>query len=151
MKLVDANVLIYAVDSTARHHAASTQWLDAALNGSETILMPWVSTLAFTRITTNPRLMPAPLTSQQALEIVQMWLQRPNVVAPEPDAQQTRRLQELLAAVGVGGNLVNDAHLAALAIQWGAAVVTFDSDFGRFPSVTWESPAPAASPGPDGA
>ncbi|PWJ26215.1 hypothetical protein ATK17_2361 [Branchiibius hedensis] len=143
MKLVDANVLIYAVDSTAQHHAASKRWLDAALNGSETILLPWVSTLAFIRITTNPRLLAAPLTSQQALEVVHAWLQRPNVVAPEPDAQHTRRLAELLAAVGIGGNLVNDAHLAALALQWGATVVTFDSDFGRFPSVSWESPQPA--------
>lgn len=141
MKLVDANVLIYAVDSTAPHHAESKRWLDTALNGSETILMPWVSTLAFIRIATNPRLLPAPLTSEQALEVVQAWLQRPNVVAPEPDAQHARRLAELLSSVGVGGNLVNDAHLAALALQWVAAVVTFDSDVGRFPSVTWESPS----------
>lgn len=140
MRLVDANVLIYAVDSTARHHAVSKRWLDRALNGSETVLMPWVSTLAFVRIATSPRLLPAPLTSQQALQIVHTWLARPNVVAPEPDAQHTHRLSELLDAVGVGGNLVNDAHLAALALQWGATVVTFDSDFGRFPSVTWESP-----------
>lgn len=140
MRLVDANVLIYAVDSTARHHAVSKRWLDGALNGSETVLMPWVSTLAFVRITTSPRLLPEPLTSQQALQIVHTWLDRPNVVAPEPDPQHAHRLSELLDAVGVGGNLVDDAHLAALALQWGATVVTFDSDFGRFPSVKWESP-----------
>jgi uncharacterized protein len=142
MKLVDANVLIYAVDPAAAHHRRSKAWLDSALSRSETVLMPWVSLLAFVRLTTHPRVFEHPLAPDTALTVVDEWTARPNVVTPEPDAHHARRIRDLLDAVGGrGGNLVNDAHLAALALQWDATVVTFDSDFGRFPGVRWESPS----------
>ncbi|PFG19027.1 TA system VapC family ribonuclease toxin [Serinibacter salmoneus] len=140
--LVDANVLIYAVDTASTHHSRAKSWIDEALAGTQTVLMPWVSLLAFVRLTTHPRIFERPLTPETALGIVEGWLGCDNVVAPEPDTRHVRRLTDLLAATGGrGGNLVNDAHLAALAVQWGARVVTFDSDFGRFPGVHWFSPA----------
>lgn len=143
MRLVDANVLLYAVDQNAPHHDAAKGWLDNALNGAETVLLPWMSLLAFVRLTTHPRVFDRPLSPAQALDIVDVWLASPSAVAPEPDARHPARLHELLeAAGGHGGNLVNDAHLAALALQHGAVVMTFDSDFGRFPGVRWERPAP---------
>jgi uncharacterized protein len=55
-----------------------------------------------------------------------------------------RRVEQMLAATGPGGNLVNDAHLAALALQYDAAVVSFDNDFSRFPGVSWDRPPPVA-------
>lgn len=141
MRLVDANILIYAVDSRAERHDASRRWLDGALSSSETVLLPWLSLLAFLRVSTHPRLSPTQFDSAAALSIVDSWLARPNTVTPEPDSRHAQRIRELLTAVGGrGGNLVNDAHLAALALQWGATVVTFDSDFGRFPGVRWEAP-----------
>ena len=48
----------------------------------------------------------------------------------------------MLRATGRGGNLVNDAHLAALALQYDATVISYDNDFGRFPGVRWERPPP---------
>ena len=142
MKLVDANILIYAVDRLSEQHPRSARWLAEALSSSETVLLPWVSLLAFVRITTHPRATRAPMEFDVALALVDDWLIRPNTVAPEPDARHAQRMTELLVgAGGRGGNLVTDAHLAALALQWGATVVTFDSDFGRFPGVRWESPA----------
>ena len=141
MKLVDANVLLYAVDRGAEHHRVAKAWLDAAIGGPETVLMPWVSLLAFVRLVTHPSVYEHPLLVAQALNVVDGWLAAPAVIAPEPDARHSTRLRELLDATGRGGNLVNDAHLAALALQHRASVITFDSDFGRFPGVTWERPS----------
>jgi uncharacterized protein len=141
MKLVDANVLLYAVDQGAEHHHVAKAWLDAALGGRETVLMPWVSLLAYVRLVTHPSVYEHPLHVGQALDVVEGWLSAPAVIAPEADARHVTRLREFLDATGRGGNLVNDAHLAALAVQHGASVVTFDSDFGRFPGVAWELPS----------
>lgn len=141
MKLVDANVLIYAVNTSARHHEASRRWLDRSLNGGETVLLPWLSLLAFTRLVTNPRVFDNPLSSHQALSRVRAWTHAPAARIPHPDGLHASRLEELLATIGTGGNLVNDAHLAALSIQFDAEITTFDNDFGRFPGVRWAVPA----------
>jgi toxin-antitoxin system PIN domain toxin len=141
MKLVDANVLLYAVDKGAEHHSAAKAWLDRTLSGNETVLFPWVSLLAFLRLSTHPSVYEHPLTSEQALDVVDAWTGAAPAITPEPDSQHAARMRELLKATGRGGNLVNDAHLAAIALQYGAAVVTFDSDFARFPGVSREAPA----------
>jgi len=140
VKLVDANVLLYAVDTSAPRHREARGWLDTALSGAETVILPWLCLLAFLRISTHPAIYPRPLTAEQAISIVTAWTRRPNVVTDPPTAQHAELLDRMLAATGVGGNLVNDAHVAALAIEHGATVVTFDSDFGRFPEVRWEVP-----------
>lgn len=140
MKLVDANVLLYAVDTSAPRHEEARQWLDGALSGAETVILPWPCLLAFLRISTHPGIYPHPLTAEQAVDVVAAWTQRPNVVTSTPSTRHAESLGRLLEATGVGGNLVNDAHIAALAIAHAATVVTFDSDFGRFPGVRWEAP-----------
>lgn len=140
MNLVDANVLLYAVDADARHHAASKHWLDGALSGSETISIPWVCALAFVRVATSPRIYPNPLDPDDALAIVEAWWAQPAVVPVEPGPGHIGRLRSLLEATDTGGNLVTDAHLAALAIERRAAVVTFDTDFTRFPGVRIHRP-----------
>lgn len=140
MKVVDANVLLYAVDRGAEHHQMSKDWLDRALAGHESILLPWLSLLAFLRISTHPAVHDRPLSIDQALDVVEIWTGAPAAITDEPDGGHVARLRTVLGATGRGGNLVNDAHLAALALQHGASVVTFDSDFGRFPGVRWERP-----------
>ncbi len=140
MKLVDANVLLYAVDRGAQHHELSRGWLDAQLSGRETVLLPWVSLLAFLRISTHPAIYERPLPMPRALEVVESWIDQPAVMTPELDASQVRRMHALLSATGSGGNLVNDAHLAAIALQHRATVITFDNDFGRFDDVMWARP-----------
>lgn len=142
MTLVDANVLLYAVDASSQRHAAAKAWLDAALSGAETVMLPWLCLLAFVRISTHPAVYPRPLTVAQALGVVRAWTWRPNVVSGQPESNHADAMKRLLTATGVGGNLVNDAHIAALALTHGATVMTFDSDFGRFPGVRWASPAP---------
>lgn len=140
MNLVDANVLIYAVDADARHHDVAKRWLDAALNGRETVAIPWVCALAFVRLTTSARIYPHPLDPDDALDILGGWMTQPAAVSLEPAAGHVARMRALLSATGTGGNLVTDAHLAALALEHRATVVTFDTDFGRFPGLSWRLP-----------
>lgn len=135
MNLVDANVLIYAVDEEARDHGVSRAWLEDALSGSSAVLLPWLSLLAFMRIVTNPRTASSPLEWQDAAGFVDDWLTSPHAWVPEPDDRHLERLRTFLHGVGRGGNVINDAHLAALALQHGATVVTFDTDFARFSGV----------------
>lgn len=143
MNVVDANVLIYAVNSSAEHHADSRRWLDGALSGNDTVGFSWISLLAFVRLSTKVGLFPAPLTIDAATEQVRAWLSAPSAVMVEPTPRHFEVWSGLLAAVGTGGNLVNDGHLAALAIEHRAQVRTYDSDFGRFPGVGWAAPPSA--------
>lgn len=85
MRLVDANVLPYASDEDAEHHAAAKQWLNAALSASEAVLMPWVSLLAFVRVATHPSIYDKPLRASQATDAVDAWLAQPTVNILEPD------------------------------------------------------------------
>lgn len=140
MKIVDANVLLYAVNEDAEHHAAARRWLDGALGGAASVGLAWVPLLAFVRLASNTGLWPAPLPITDAMAQVQSWLAQPGAHLVQPTHRHPFVLAELLGAAGVGGNLVNDAHLAALAIEHHAQIVTYDRDFDRFPSVRWELP-----------
>jgi uncharacterized protein len=140
VRLVDANVLLYAVNSASEHHVASRRWLDAALSGADTVGLAWVPLLAFVRLTTKVGLFPSPLRPDEALRQVSDWCGAPAAVMVGPTARHADVLAGLLARVGTGGNLVNDAHLAALAIEHRAGIVSYDSDFGRFGGLRWETP-----------
>lgn len=140
MKLVDANVLLYAVNSDSRHHVAAKTWLDGALSGNATVGFTWVVLLAFTRLATKVGLFPQPLSVDEAMDRVDAWLSAPSAVVVEPGGDHSRLVRGLLVSVGVGGNLVNDAHLAALALEHRCSIVSFDNDFARFEDVTWEQP-----------
>lgn len=99
--------------------------------------------LAFLRLSTKSGLFPEPLEPGEALDRVDAWLGAPAATLVEPTARHASVVRELLKATGVAGNLVNDAHLAALAVEHRAQVVSYDSDFGRFPLVRWAQPRPS--------
>lgn len=140
MKLVDANVLLYAVNTDAPHHDRSRRFLDDALSGADTVAFAWIALLAFVRLTTKASLFPNPLTVEQAMDRIDAWLSAAPAVVLSPTPDHTSVLRTLLMSIGTGGNLVNDAHLGALAIEHRCTVVSFDNDFGRFPAVRWELP-----------
>lgn len=140
MKLVDANVLLYAVNRDAEHHESARRWLDGALSGEATVAFSWIALLAFVRLSTKVGLFPHPLTVPGAMDRVEAWLSAGPAVVIEPTVDHARILRGMLAEVGAGGNLVNDAHLAALAVAHRCAIVSYDNDFARFPGVTWERP-----------
>jgi toxin-antitoxin system PIN domain toxin len=141
VKLVDANVLLYAVNTDSQHHAIARRWLDGALVGDETVGLPWLSLIAFTRLATHPAVFPAPLSVEAALDRVEDWLAAPAAVPCAPGRRHLELWREALREAGTGGNLVNDAHLAALAVENKAIVVTFDADFARFSGTRWRTPA----------
>ena len=140
MRLVDANVLLYAVNEASAHHGEARSWLDAALDGREPVGFSWTVVLAFLRLATHPAVFPRPLAIDEATAVVRSWLAQPSAVLLEPTARHVDVLAGLLAEAGTAANLVNDAHLAALAIEHDAVVVSFDADFGRFRGVRREVP-----------
>lgn len=140
MNLVDANVLLYAVNSDAPHHEVSRRWLDSALSGEDTVGFAWVALLAFIRLSTRDDLFPSPLSPDEALDTVDAWLGAPPAVVLEPTRDHARLMRRLLQPFGSAANLVNDAHLAALSIEHRCTVASFDRDFGRFEGVRWAPP-----------
>jgi len=140
VKLVDANLLIYAANRRAPRHDAAREWVSRTLSGGDTVALPWLVLLAFVRITTNPKVMSPPLTAGDAMAYISGWLALPVVTTPAPTNRHAVVLQQLLESTGVGGNLVSDAHLAALAIEHGATLCSCDNDFGRFPGLNWIDP-----------
>ncbi|MGL5819765.1 MAG: TA system VapC family ribonuclease toxin [Phycicoccus sp.] len=140
MKLVDANVLLNAVNASSADHRVARAWLDGALSGGSPVGLPWSCVLAFLRMSTQHRVFPRPLALDDALDVVDGWLGQPTVTVLHPTAHHHLLIAELLREVGVAGKLVNDAHLAALAVEHRATVVSFDADFARFARVRWERP-----------
>jgi toxin-antitoxin system PIN domain toxin len=139
--LPDANVLLYAVNERSPNHAAALRWLDGALNGQRGVGFAWVALLAFLRLSTHPAVFERPLTAIAAVDVVRDWLAQPPAVLVSPTARHIDLLAGLLAETGTAANLVNDAHLAALAVEHDAVLVSFDADFGRFRGLRWERPA----------
>ncbi len=140
MKIVDANVLLYAVNRDSARHESARRWLDASLGEAESIGFAWIVLLAFLRLSTRRDLFDRPLNTDQALEVVQGWLGAPLATVVHPTSRHLEVLAGLLAPFGSAANLVNDAHLAALAVEHGATVVSFDRDLSRFPGVRFEEP-----------
>jgi toxin-antitoxin system PIN domain toxin len=140
VKLVDANVLLYAVNTDAPHHERSRRWLDGALSGADTVAFAWIALLAFVRLSTKAELFPTPLGVEAAMDRVDAWVGAAPAVIVEPTVDHPRILRDLLRPLGSGGNLVNDAHLAALSIEHRCGIVSFDNDFDRFAGVDWTLP-----------
>lgn len=140
MKIVDVNILLYAVNEDSEQHAVVRPWWQGALSGDESIGLPWLVLSGFLRISTNPRVYPVPLTVDQALNQVQEWLSPDIATAVSEKASHWTTLRELLRETGTAGNLTTDAHLASFAITYDATLVSCDGDFGRFSDLRWENP-----------
>ena len=140
MIVPDLNLLVYAYNRDAPHHAAARRWWEELLNGDEPVRLPWAVILGFIRLSTHRSVLVVPLVAAVALEHVREWLERPNVEVLEPGAQHLAILAGLLGRAGVAGNLVTDAHLAALAIEHQAELQSNDTDFGRFAGLRWRNP-----------
>ena len=140
MKIVDANVLLYAMNEDAPQHAAARLWLETALSGSETVGFAWVVLLAFLRLSTRPAVFTRPLLPEESLGLIEAWLGQPCATIVHPGDRHLRILKDLVERLGTGGNLTSDAHLAALALEHGADLCSCDADFSRFPGLRWRNP-----------
>jgi len=135
--IVDANVLLYAVDTRSPFHRSAKTWLEAALSGPARIGLPWVSLTAFLRIATHPRASTNPLSPGDAWSCIEDWLSAEPAWIPEPTPRHADLLSRLVVDGDLRGNLIPDAHLAALALEHGVGVCSADSDFARFPQLSW--------------
>jgi len=138
--LVDANVLIYAIDADSPHHHSARRWLEQALSGTTPVGLVWIVILAFLRLTTREGILRKPLSPERAMVFVDEWLAQPYVRAISPGDGHWTILRTLLRGAGTAGNLTSDAHLAAVALELGASICSTDSDFGRFPGIEHISP-----------
>lgn len=140
MILVDANVLIYAIDADSPHHRAARRWLERALSGTTPVGFVWVVILAFLRLTTREGILRKPLSPERAMAFVDEWLAQPYARPVGPGEGHWTILRKLLRDAGTAGNLTSDAHIAAIALELGASICSTDVDFGRFPGIEHINP-----------
>ena len=140
MILVDANILLYAEDGLSPRHKRAREWWDAQLSGGAPVCLCWTVLAAFIRISTNSRVFVRPLNMDDALTRVQSWLEQPCVRVVQPTDRHWTVFQKMLVEGQAVGNLVTDAHLAALALEYGCELMSTDSDFSRFPRLKWRNP-----------
>lgn len=130
MKTPDVNVLLHAVNQDSAQHAVARRWIEAAYASPDGIGFAWAALLGFVRLATRSGIFAKPLPVEDALDVVDAWLDHPSARMLLPTDRHAGLLRRLL--IGAGGNLVSDAHLAALAIEHNAEFGTFDRDFNRF-------------------
>ena len=143
MMLVDANLLIYAVNRDLPHHSASRSWLENTLSGGDPVALPWVVVLAFLRLCTSPRAFASPMSVERAIAYIDEWLALPTVGVVGPGPRHWAIFRTLLAQTGTAGNLTTDAHIATLALECGCTVYSADNDFRRFPGLRHINPLAA--------
>ncbi|WPL16197.1 putative ribonuclease VapC33 [Thiorhodovibrio winogradskyi] len=140
MIVVDANLLLYAVNRDLPQHNAARVWWESLLSRNTSVGLAWVVMLAFLRISTHPRIFECPLSIEGASSYVDEWLAVPGVKPIAPGHLHWQILQPLLIQSGTGGNLTTDAHLAALAIEQGGTLYSADNDFKRFSGLIHVNP-----------
>jgi uncharacterized protein len=138
--LVDANLLLYAVDESSPHHRPAVAWLTEQLNGNRRVGLPWQSLGAFIRIATHPRVSATPMSAAAAWAVTEAWLAAPAAWVPHPEVRYSAILGELIDRHGLTGNLIPDGMLVALAIEHGLTIYSADTDFARFDEIAWANP-----------
>jgi len=144
MIVPDVNLLLYAYNSDAPHHARAKSWWEDLLSSDEPVGLPWATMLGFIRLMTHRAVLLQPLPADEAVGHVRSWLGRPNVSVLEAGPRHLELLDTLFRATGTAGRLTTDTHLAALAIEHQCELCSNDADFGRFPGLSWRNPLEAA-------
>jgi hypothetical protein len=140
MILPDVNILVHAHNVHSPDHARIKAWWYSALTGARPIGLPWATILGFLRITTHRSIFKEPLPVATAFRAIRGWLALPHVQILAPGDQHAEILFHLLELLGTAGDLTTDAHLAAIAIEYQAELVSTDADFARFRGLRWFNP-----------
>ena len=140
MIIPDANLLVYAYDSSSPFHRGAARWWSALLSATEPVGLCPVVAFAFLRLTTHAKVFAQPLTAAEASGHIASWLARPNVRLLVAGPGHLEAVCRLLTKAGTAGNLVTDAQIAALALEYDATVHGADTDFARFKGVRWKNP-----------
>ena len=141
MMLLDANLLLYAVNADAPDHVRAKQWVEETFAGQRgPVLLSWFTLVAFVRIATNPKALANPFPLEEALRMVLDWLALPVVTTVAPGPDHAVHFASACRAANAKGNLVTDAHLAALALEHECALASCDVDSASFPGLHWINP-----------
>lgn len=140
MRILDVNVLVYAHREDAPRHDEFHAWLRDLLEGEEPFGLTATVLTGFVRVATHRRVFDPPSPLPAALRFAAEVQRSDNCVPLEPGPRHWPLFQEQCRQADARGNLVTDAHLAALAIETGSEIVTTDRDFSRFPGVRWKHP-----------
>jgi len=140
MIVPDVNLLVFAHNDQAPQHMAAKKWWEELLNGEKPLGMPWLSMSGFIRLMTHPRVLVDPMTVENAVGHVRLWLEREPVRILHPGGRFESLFLDYLVQLGTAGNLTTDAQLAALAVEHQAELHSADTDFARFPGLRWVNP-----------
>jgi hypothetical protein len=140
MILPDVNVLVYAHREDAVDHMRYRQWLEETLKSSQPYGISDHVLAGFLRVVTHPRVFMQPSPIHSALDFVRQIREQPNCRVIAPGFRHWQIFTGLCQSLSVAGNLVPDAWLAALAIEYGCDWITTDRDFERFPGLRWRHP-----------
>lgn len=138
---LDTNILVYARREETRWHVPALDLVARLATGDEPWAIPWPCVYEFLRVVTHPRVFDPPTDLDIALEDVDSLLHAPSLVLLGEGPAHPSHLRRLVAAGRVVGNLVHDAHIAALAVEHGVStLLTADRDFARFPGLRTRNP-----------
>lgn len=130
---IDVNILLYASDNGSKYQQQATIFLQERIEDSELLCLSWITLMAYQRITTHPTVFGMPLTPQQAWKNIEDLLALPQVRIIGEGDDFSRHYSHVTSEFPVRGNLVSDAHLAAILRQHGVRTIySADSDFRKF-------------------
>jgi uncharacterized protein len=137
--LPDVNVLLYAFRRDSDLHKPHAEWLSAVVNGKSAFGMSPQVLSSVVRIATNPRIFVRPSRAAEVIAFADALLDQVHCRIVQPGARHWAIFRDLCKVANASGNLVQDAWLAALAIEHGCEWITTDSDFAKFPGLRWRS------------
>lgn len=141
MKILDVNLMVAAHRREHTHFAVASRWINALRRSGEPFAVPTIVQVGFLRLTTSRRAFPKPTPQPLAFAYLRNLLASPGWTDIQPTPRHLDVLEALCRDGAAPGDLVPDAHLAALAVEHGGTVVSFDRDFARFEGLRWECPA----------
>lgn len=147
MRAVDANVLVYAEIESSPGHEAARSLLTQLAEGSVPWAIPWPCIYEFLRVVTHCRVFHPPIPAATALSDLKVLLQSPTLVLLSETHRHAEVMETVVRQSGATGNLIHDAHIAALCIEHGISeLITGDRDFLRFPDLRIFNPFSDAPP-----
>lgn len=133
MRAIDTNVLIFAEITSSRHHDKARALLQELAEGGRPWAIPWPCIYEFLRVVTHPRVFHPPVPMERALSDITRVLSSPTLRLLQETSRHSGIMASVLRESAASGNLIHDAHIAALCIEHGVSdLYTGDRDFRRF-------------------
>lgn len=140
MKLLDVNVLLAAHRDDHPQFERARTWLDAILRQGQRFSIADIVAGSFVRLATNRRIFITPTSVDDAFTYLRALRDQPGHVTVSPGPGHLELFERLVRTSDATGDLAPDAQIAAIAVEHGGEVISFDRDFARFPDLRWSRP-----------